>query len=699
MGKRGAIAALVVSGLFGAAAGLPPAALAGPVASPRSAAAVLSAHGAAAGSRTAPRAAAPVAGGRPGAVVVRGNKLIDTSTGLPMRLLGVNRGALGDACNYGGVSDGPIHDETIDAMIRWHITAVRLPINQDCWLGIHGRPRGIMTAAEYRTIVVDYARALEAKGLVVILDNQYGSVPIPGTGADYIPPLPDGNVVPFLTSLAETFRDDDDVIIDLYNEPHPESGDGVIVSGGPAEKCWRDGCVRTWTGGPELVSYDAVGMQQMVDAVRSTGARQPLIVGGLNYAGDLSAWLQYRPVDPAGQLIAATHLYQCVAGTSLGNEGTKGCPEDSAGKAAATARVKAWDTYLAPVAAQVPLVAAEVGEYDCGHDFSDQFFDWADAHGVGYLGWTWNATDTGPAVAGGFGGDGVDDGFWFCDGRHDLRHGGPALISNYDGTPTPFGVGLKNRLQRFATGPKPLIEVAVPAEGQRVPMGTTLATDVTCRPDTGGAAVIATCAAPKTVDTSRLGPAELTVSALDAAGQASTKVVRYVVDDPPPPPPVIPTQATTATVPATTVPATTATTPTRTPVVLPVISLAGVPRGLTASAAGTVGLRLRCLGTIACRGTLRLSTPRPARVAGTRPRTASTLATGTYALPAGRSLTVKLRLTRTARARVKAAARGLKAVLTVTPRVAAARPRTAQLTLRPAAARPTVRRPAAGRSR
>ena len=46
--------------------------------------------------------------------------------------------------------------------------------------------------------------------------------------------------------------------------------------------------------------------------------------------------------------------------------------------------------------------------------------DWADRNNIGYLGWTWNT--------------------WDCSS-------GPSLISDYDGTPTNFGVGLRDHLK------------------------------------------------------------------------------------------------------------------------------------------------------------------------------------------------------------------------------------------------------------
>jgi hypothetical protein len=76
------------------------------------------------------------------------------------------------------------------------------------------------------------------------------------------------------------------------------------------------------------------------------------------------------------------------------------------------------------VAASVPLTLSEIGENDCAHGFVDGLMDWADAHAVGYLGWTWNTWDCGS---------------------------GPSLIDDQSGTPTAYGQGLKTRLARVSS--------------------------------------------------------------------------------------------------------------------------------------------------------------------------------------------------------------------------------------------------------
>ena len=159
--------------------------------------------------------------------------------------------------------------------------------------------------------------------------------------------------------------------------------------------CLQNGCtVKASSGAP---SYKSAGMQQLLDAVRATGARNVVMVAGLAYTNDLSKWLAHKPTDPAGQLAVSLHLY---------NFNT--CKD--------AACWAGWE----PIVAAVPFVTGELGEDDCAHGFVDSFMTWADARGVSYLGWTWNT--------------------WDCKT-------GPALVTGYDGTPTAFGTGLRDHLR------------------------------------------------------------------------------------------------------------------------------------------------------------------------------------------------------------------------------------------------------------
>jgi hypothetical protein len=308
-------------------------------------------------------------------------------------LHGVNRSGLEYACIQGyGFFDSP-HPDQIDgpamiaAMKSWAIDVVRVPLNEDCWLGA-GAPPG-RRGAPYRRIVARYVHALNAAGLYVILDLHWAA---PGNmKATKQLPMADHDHAPaFWRSVASTFKRDKALVFDLFNEPF-----GISWS------CWRDGCVvPAGNGAP---AYRTAGMQELVDAVRSTGAAQPLLLGGTSYALDLSDWRAHVPRDPRHSLIAAEHNYGGLS------------PCDAT---CATAIVETHRDY--------PVLIGELGETDCGHSYIDNFMRFADAHGLGYLGWAWDA-----------------GGGWTC-------RGGPSLITDYRGTPTAYGVGFRDHFAALA---------------------------------------------------------------------------------------------------------------------------------------------------------------------------------------------------------------------------------------------------------
>jgi hypothetical protein len=50
---------------------------------------------------------------------------------------------------------GPTDKHAVAAMASWDITAVRLPLNEDCWLGINGAPARY-SGARYRAAIRRY---------------------------------------------------------------------------------------------------------------------------------------------------------------------------------------------------------------------------------------------------------------------------------------------------------------------------------------------------------------------------------------------------------------------------------------------------------------------------------------------------------------------------------------------------------------
>jgi endoglucanase len=294
----------------------------------------------------------------PLSIAVVGNHFVN-GAGRFIRLLGVNREGTEYACvQKTGYSVGPEDASDAAAIASWSTNAVRIPLNEDCWLGINGLP-AYGTAEGYRQMIESYVSALNAHGIYAVLDLQWTAPgTLPATG---LHTMPDDNSTAFWTSVARTFANNPAVLFDAFNEPH-----SVPWS------CWRDGGCSV----PDAVDgtqpdptqkYTAVGMQTLIDTIRATGARQPILIAGLNHGNDVSGWLANMPTDPDGQLAAAFHVYQ---------------PNSCASTAC-------FDSTVAPVAAVVPVTTLEFSEQDCSENWDNALMNWDDAHDVGYLGWGW----------------------------------------------------------------------------------------------------------------------------------------------------------------------------------------------------------------------------------------------------------------------------------------------------------------------
>ncbi len=328
------------------------------------------------------------AGSPPTGLHVEGNHFVDK--GKTVRLLGVDHSGTEYQCIGGAnIFEGPTDNNFLSPMDAWHINTIRVPLNEDCWLGINGVATDV-GGTSYQQAIAAYVQLLRGSGRYVILDLHWNA---PGTTlAKSQQPMPDADhAEDFWISVATAFKGDMGVVFDLYNEPYPDKG--TSDPGG----CLLNGCeLSDWTGfaGPAK----AVGMAQLVSDVRGkAGATNVILVGGWSYASQLASWLTYEPKDPLGNLAASFHAYNFT-----------GCHD-----------VACWNATVKPVAAKVPVVTGELGENDCGEAYVDSYFAWADPLGISYLGWAWNVQD--------------------CSKF-------PSLISSYSGTPTAFGQGFLTHL-------------------------------------------------------------------------------------------------------------------------------------------------------------------------------------------------------------------------------------------------------------
>jgi hypothetical protein len=120
-------------------------------------------------SEPSPTPTEPPPGSSAPALHVSGNKLVDAA-GRNRRLLGVNRSGGEFMCVQGrGIWDGPVDDAAVKAIADWKANAVRIPLNEECWLGLSNiKPE--YAGADYIAAVKDLVAKVEAYGMTPILD-------------------------------------------------------------------------------------------------------------------------------------------------------------------------------------------------------------------------------------------------------------------------------------------------------------------------------------------------------------------------------------------------------------------------------------------------------------------------------------------------------------------------------------------------
>jgi endoglucanase len=190
---------------------------------------------------------------------VSGHRLV-SENGSTVVLHGVDRSGTEYECVQGkGIFTGPSDQASITAMKSWGINAVRVPLNEACW---NGEPYvdPAYAGVNYQKAIEAYVGLLNSNGIVAILDLQWTDGRYAGKSSGCVSaeaiclkPMPDAaESVPFWSSVATTFKDDDAVIFDLFNEPYPDS---ALPSQAAAWECWLKGGSSCSPG----ISYTAAG--------------------------------------------------------------------------------------------------------------------------------------------------------------------------------------------------------------------------------------------------------------------------------------------------------------------------------------------------------------------------------------------------------------------------------------------------------
>jgi len=340
--------------------------------------------GSASAAATAGKAAAPLA------LRVQGNRLVD-GAGQVVQLRGANISGLETVAAQGWNPANPWGSEAPDfASLRaWGANVVRLPLNEASWLGYvctdgAGKARNPDPGHNYRDTVRRAVTDAGRAGLYVILDLHWTA---PGHACPLAQaPMADAdNSALFWTQVAGEFKSRPGVLFELFNEPFM---DWMAFGQSPWKVLREGGTQKQYTAATQghwqvELSWQSTGMQQLLDAVRATGATNVVLVAGLGWSRDLSGWLAARPRDPLQQLGAVWHAYP------------KSMQPGTADAAIPLHGALDYQQMEDILRAGFPVVITETGDHNApgtrGAPFLSQLLPWADRVGASYLGWTYNA--------------------------------------------------------------------------------------------------------------------------------------------------------------------------------------------------------------------------------------------------------------------------------------------------------------------
>jgi len=335
---------------------------------------------------------------------VSGNKILNDA-GQAVRLLGANYSQAEYACMLDGVTFYAAPNQAlVDTWKKWGFTAIRIPLDENCWLGTNGLPIGGLTAAKYQSDIKAFVDLLTTNGIASIVDL-HRSWPGTGTPGNQQTCMPDADHSPaFWTSVANTFKGNGSVLFDLFNEPCA-----------PSWSCWANGgnCGEDNQG---TITYAAVGMKSLLATVRATGATNIVVIGGNQYAHDLSRWVANKPTDTLTppQIMAAQHMYGDECGTN---------------NACLTPSSQYGD--IAAISASYPVIMGEFGgsygagsneNLGCGTAIPVAIMSFLNGLGQHYTAWNWNWN--------GINGDCNNGDF-------------PLTLNGNAGAPTPWGTALQ----------------------------------------------------------------------------------------------------------------------------------------------------------------------------------------------------------------------------------------------------------------
>ena len=295
-------------------------------------------------------------------LVTSSNRILRADTMEPILLRGINRSGLEysqplDSGFLAGAQFTP--EEMREIVLGWRSNVIRLPFNQEWAL------RGAMghSPEEYLTALDQAISWAAALGAYTILDLHWlDAESIYGHTTDqngvaspnHVPPTPNAESITLWKILAERYREESAVLLDLLNEPHDPLEDdlhpicAIAPSGEVAQSAGR--FVR-----PDEWLPWAARLVAEIQRIRPKGI---ILVAGLDWAFDLRG----IHVD-APNIVYSAHLYPNRSPANWWKA------------------LGAWE--------EVPILVGEWGGADRDLDFGRSLAETMRKRGLGWTAWSW----------------------------------------------------------------------------------------------------------------------------------------------------------------------------------------------------------------------------------------------------------------------------------------------------------------------
>ncbi|MEY2397529.1 MAG: endoglucanase [Actinomycetota bacterium] len=258
-----------------------------------------------------------------------------------------------------------VSQATFDRMRSWGANVVRVALSDRFAL-----PEMCNFDASYLSTIDEIVSYGEQLKMLIVLDDHFATRGLAcGRGAwSANQKAPDEFNLAFVKMLGLRYKDRPYVAIDLYNEPHDIN--------------WE-----TWQHGGNIDdAYTAVGMQDLLDGVRSTGFNGLVFATGPQWGNDLRS-IATEPLRNDADVVYGAHEYPYTCGTTT-------VPQSEPYECNGHQYPGFLDNQIAPAIATRAVMLTEFGTQRPSDGEMRAPIQWAEDHHIGWIAWLWCSGDT-----------------------------------------------------------------------------------------------------------------------------------------------------------------------------------------------------------------------------------------------------------------------------------------------------------------